>query len=357
MQETFASNWIAPAGPQIDAFEREFAAAVGMPHAVAVDSGTAALHLAMRSIGVQRGDEVFVSTFTFVASANAAVYEGAQPVFIDSETSSWNMDPVLLEEALREGAARRRLPRAVVVVHAYGQSADMAAIQAVCDRFGVPVVEDAAESLGATCGGRAAGTCGAAGVFSFNGNKIITTAGGGMLVTRDKAWAERAHRLATQARESTPHHEHTEIGYNYRMSNVLAAIGRGQLRVLERRVAARRANFEFYRSALQDLPGVTFMPEAPWGRSTRWLTCLTIDPAVAGVDRERVRRALEAGAIEARPLWKPLHQQPVFAGCESFGGAVADRLFAEGLCLPSGSNLRPEDLQRVAELIRGAFSD
>lgn len=350
--EAFQSNWIAPLGPHVDAFEREFAEAVGSPHAVALSSGTAALHLALLLAGVGPGDEVLVSSLTFSASVNPIVYLGATPAFVDSERGSWNMDPALLEEALEARARAGRLPKAVVVVHLYGQSADLDPILAACARFGVTVVEDAAEALGATYRGRAPGTFGQSGIFSFNGNKIITTSGGGMLVTADGELAAHARKLATQARDAAPHYQHSEIGYNYRLSNVLAAIGRGQLRVLEDRVAARRRNTELYREALGGLAGIEFMPEAPWGRHSRWLTCVTIDPESFGADRERVRLALEAENIEARPVWKPMHLQPVFARFPCTGGAVAEDLFTRGLCLPSGSNLEEAELERVVEVVR-----
>lgn len=383
VKEAFATNWIAPLGPHVDAFEREFATAVGSPHAAALSSGTAALHLALRLSGVKAGDEVFCSTFTFSASANPIVYEAAKPVFIDSERTSWNLDPALLEEALQDRAKKNRLPRAVVLVHLYGQSADIASIAALCDRYGVPLIEDAAEALGATyvapvigyrLPGKGAGegvsspitnnsitenstvtpgTVGRFGIYSFNGNKIITTSGGGMLVSHDEAAIRKARFLATQARDPAPHYQHSEIGFNYRLSNVCAAIGRGQLRVLADRVAARRRNTEFYRQAFADLPGIDFMPEAPWGRSTRWLTCIVVDPAKFGADREAVRVALEKENIEARPLWKPMHLQPVFAACDKFGGDVSAGLFERGLCLPSGSNLTAADLERVAAVVRG----
>ncbi len=350
--EAFASNWIAPLGPQVDAFEREFCESVGAAHGAALSSGTAAVHLALLLAGVERDDRVFVSTLTFSASVNPVAYLGARPVFLDSEERSWNMDPALLAQALEEAGRAGRLPRAVVLVHLYGQSADVDPVLEACRRWEVPLIEDAAESLGATYKGRAPGTFGTAGVFSFNGNKIITTSGGGMLVSGDAVLVEGARRLATQAREPAPHYEHTEIGYNYRLSNVLAAIGRGQLRVLPERVAARRRVFERYVAGLGDLPGIAFMPEAPWGRATRWLSCLTIDPAAFGADREAVRLALDARRIEARPTWKPMHLQPVFAGCERVGGSVAERIFASGLCLPSGSNLAEGDQDRVIETVR-----
>jgi pyridoxal phosphate-dependent aminotransferase EpsN len=265
------------------------------------------------------------------------------------------MDPVLLERELRRRALRGRLPRAVVLVHLYGQSADVSPIVDACTRYGVPLIEDAAEALGAQYHTRAPGTFGRFGIYSFNGNKIITTSGGGMLVTPDSALAAHALKLATQARDQAPHYEHSEIGYNYRMSNVLAAVGRGQLRHLEERVVARRRNFEFYVQALRELPGISFMPEAPWGRHTRWLTTLTIDPSEFGADRETVRMALSKENIEARPLWKPMHCQPVFANCKSVGGAVSESLFADGLCLPSGSNLSAAELERVVNVIHRVY--
>ncbi|MDD3179524.1 MAG: DegT/DnrJ/EryC1/StrS family aminotransferase [Opitutaceae bacterium] len=365
VQEAFATNWIAPLGPQVDAFETEFAAHVGSAHAAALSSGTAALHLALRWVGVQPGDEVFCSSLTFSASANPIAYEAGRPVFIDCDRAFWNMDPALLAEALADRAKAGRLPKAVILVHLYGQSADIDPIEKSCREYGVPLIEDAAEALGALYYGTAPskgrgqevkgispGTRGLCGVFSFNGNKIITTSGGGMLVSNDKALIDKARFWATQSRDPAPHYQHSEIGFNYRLSNVLAAIGRGQLRVLEQRVETRRRNFEFYRKAIGDLPGIEFMPEAPYGRCTRWLTCLTIDPAAFGADREQVRLALAEENIEARPVWKPLHLQPVFKDCPVFGGAVAADLFDRGLCLPSGSNLTEADLERVAAVVR-----
>jgi pyridoxal phosphate-dependent aminotransferase EpsN len=356
VEEAFRTNWIAPIGPHLDAFEREFCARFGFAHAVAVSSGTAAIHLALRLLGVRAGDEVACSTLTFAASANPILYEQARPVFIDSDEATWNMNPALLGEWLAMRARAGRLPRAVIIVDLYGQCADLERISASCARYGVPLIEDAAEALGATCAGRPAGAFGRMAVFSFNGNKIITTSGGGMLVSEDADLVKQARFLATQARDPAPHYQHSQLGFNYRLSNVLAGIGRGQLQVLDERVAARRRIFAHYVAALQDLPGVSFMPEAPFGRSNRWLTCLTIDPAKAGVDREQVRQALEAENIEARPVWKPLHLQPVFAGCEVVGGAVSDRLFNQGLCLPSGSAMTEDDLQRVIRIVRDVFS-
>jgi dTDP-4-amino-4,6-dideoxygalactose transaminase len=355
VSEALESNWIAPTGPQVDAFEREFADYVRAPHSLALNSGTAALHVALRLLGVAAGDEVIVSTLTFAASVNPIRYLNANPVFVDSERASWNMDPGLLADALERRVKTGRLPRAVVVVHLYGQAADLRRLLSVCESCAVPVIEDAAEALGATCDNNAAGTFGRCGFYSFNGNKIITTSAGGMLVSRDVDFIARAKKLAAQARDPAPHYEHSEIGYNYRMSNVLAAIGRGQLRVLEDRIAARRRNFDFYSRSLANLPGVMFQPEATWGRHTRWLTALTIDPVAFGADRETVRLALERENIEARPLWKPMHLQPVFKEFECVGGAVAEELFAQGLCLPSGSSLSTDELERVAETIRRVY--
>lgn len=353
--EAFATNWIAPVGPHVDAFEREFAARVRMPHAVALSSGTAALHLSMHGLGLQPGDEVICSTLTFSATVNPVLYEKAVPVFVDSDEATWNMAPSRLEEAIRDSLKRGRKPKAVVVVHLYGQSADLDAIDALCQQYEIQLVEDAAEALGATYKGRMPGTRGLCGAFSFNGNKIITTSAGGMLVTRDSRLADKARFWATQSRDPAPHYQHSEVGYNYRMSNVLAGIGRGQLAVLSHRVEARRRNCAYYQAALADLPGLQFMPEAAYGKPTRWLTCITIDPA-EGVDREKVRCALAAENIEARPVWKPMHLQPIFRDCRVYGGEIAARLFADGLCLPSGSNLTTEELDRVIDVIRAQWA-
>lgn len=351
--EAFETNWIAPLGANVDAFEHEFCELVGSSHALALSSGTAALHLSLIASGVGPGDEVLVSTLTFVASVNPIIYVGARPVFVDSDRKSWNMDPHLLCEEIERRARENRLPKAVMLVHLYGQSADIDPIAAVCEKYGVALIEDAAEALGADYKGRSPGTFGQSGIFSFNGNKIITTSGGGMLVSEDAALIAHARKLATQARDAAAHYQHSEIGFNYRLSNVCAGIGRGQLQVLEDRVNARRRNFHFYEETLGKLPGIEFMPEADFGRHTRWLTCLTIRPEEFGADREEIRLALEAENIEARPVWKPMHMQPIFAGCETIGGAVSEELFEYGLCLPSGSNLRTDELERVAELVSG----
>jgi pyridoxal phosphate-dependent aminotransferase EpsN len=351
--DAFDSNWIAPLGPHVDALEKEFAAIVGRKHSVALSSGTAALHLALLLLDVGPGDEVLTSTFTFAATANAVTYAGATPVFIDSDRATWNMDPDLLAEELHACARRNKLPKAVLVVDLYGQCADYEPIRRACARYEVPIIEDAAEALGASYDGHAAGTFGAVAAFSFNGNKIITAGGGGMLACDRADLAEQARFLATQARDPAPHYEHSVVGYNYRMSNLLAAVGRGQLQVLEDRVSQRRANFEFYRDTLGDVPGIAFMPENPRGRSTRWLSCILVEPEDFGATRDDVRLAMEAENIEARPTWKPMHLQPVFSDCRVRGGEVAEQIFEQGLCLPSGSNLRDEDLAGIAGVVRG----
>ena len=353
--DAFDSNWIAPLGPHVDAFERELGAIVGVSDVCALSSGTGGLHLALVLLGVGPGDEVLVSSLTFAATANAVTYVGAKPTFIDSELTSWNMCPDRLAEVLEQRKQAGRLPKAIIVVDLYGQCADYARIVPLAESYGVPIVEDAAEALGATHEGRPAGGFGAFGVFSFNGNKIITTSGGGALVSTRKDLIDRARFLATQSRDPAPHYQHSSIGFNYRLSNLLAAVGRGQLQVLADRVAARRANNAFYREALGDLPGLAFLPEAPWGTSTCWLTCITFDERASGVSREAVRLALVGADIEARPLWKPMHLQPVFASCEVAGGTVSADLFERGLCLPSGSSLRPDERAEIAEIIRDCF--
>jgi len=359
VEEAFRTNWIAPLGPHVDGFENELAAHVGIGHAAALSSGTAAIHLGLLLLGVQPGDTVFCSSLTFVGSCNPLLYCGARPVFIDSEPESWNMSPAALERALAWAKRESRLPRCVVVVNLYGQSADIDALLPLCERYGVPLLEDAAESLGALYKGRASGTFGRVGVYSFNGNKIITTSGGGMLVSDDADLVRRARKLATQAREPAPHYEHTEVGYNYRMSNVLAGIGRGQLRVLRERVEQRRRVFERYREALAGTDGLRWMPEAPGMYSTRWLTCFALEGGDAQVRRNELMRVLDRHSIEARPVWKPMHLQPLFAGAPYFAhadGAAADdvsaRLFQGGLCLPSGSNLTDAQIDRVIGHLR-----
>jgi dTDP-4-amino-4,6-dideoxygalactose transaminase len=350
--EAFDSNWIAPLGPQVNAFEREFAERVGAAHAAALSSGTAALHLALRILGVSAGDEVVTSTFTFAATVNAIRYVGARPVLIDCSRETWNLDPALLAEELEDCARRGRLPKAVVVVDLYGQCADYDPIIEACERFDVPLIEDAAEALGATYRGREAGTMGAMGAFSFNGNKIITTGGGGMLVSEHADCIEQARYLSTQARDPAPHYQHSTVGYNYRLSNLLAAVGRGQLRALDERVEQRRDVNARYRRELGDLPGIDFLPEADYGRSTCWLTCVTVDPGRFGADREAIRLHLEERNIESRPVWKPMHLQPVNRECRVRGGTVSASIFERGLCLPSGSALDDGDFDRILGAIR-----
>jgi dTDP-4-amino-4,6-dideoxygalactose transaminase len=347
----FDSNWIAPLGPEVDAFERDLAARVGVQDAAALSSGTAALHLALILLEVGPGDEVWTATLTFAATANAIRYVGATPVFIDSERESWNMDPALLREALRDASARGALPKALVVVDLYGQCADYDPILAACQEYGVPIIEDAAEALGATYRGKPAGSFGAIGVLSFNGNKIMTTSGGGALLCDDAALVERARHLASQARQPAAHYEHEEVGYNYRLSNLLAALGRAQLARLDGFVARRREINRRYRAAFEGLHGISFLPEAPGGRSTCWLTCVLLDKGRLGVGPQQVREHLETLNIEARPVWKPMHLQPVHQSCRMVGGAVAGDLFLRGLCLPSGSTLSNEAQQRVIDAI------
>lgn len=351
----FDGGWIAPLGPEVDAFEGELAEVTGRAEAVALSSGTAALHLALILAGVGEGDRVAVQDLTFAATANAVRYVGAEPVFIDSEPESWNMDPDLLAEALEAGKQRGQPVVAVITVDLYGQACDYSRIVPLCEEYGVTLIEDAAEALGATYRGRPAGSFGSLAALSFNGNKIITTSGGGALVTDAPDAAAKARFLATQARDPAPHYEHSEIGYNYRLSNLLAALGRSQLADLERRVECRRGHRAFYGDVLGDLPGVEFMPEIAGGRSTFWLTALTIDPAEAGVTRDDVRVHLESLDIEARPVWKPMHLQPVFSGCAYVGSGVSARLFERGLCLPSGSDLTDRDRALVAAEVRKVF--
>jgi dTDP-4-amino-4,6-dideoxygalactose transaminase len=344
------SGWIAPVGPDLSAFEETVAGIGGRAYGVGLSSGTAAIHLALLELGVGRGDDVLVSTFTFAATANAIVYCGARPVFIDSEASTWNLSPDLLEEELAERATDGRLPKAVLAVDLYGQCADYDRIAPICERYGVPLIEDAAEALGATYHGGRAGSFGAVGIFSFNGNKIVTTSGGGMLVTDDQRLAGRIRHLATQAREPVAHYEHTEIGYNYRLSNLLAALGRAQVADLDERIERRRRINRRYREALADRPGVGFQPVTPGHEPNCWLTCVTFDPAM-GTTPEDVRVALEAVDIEARPTWKPMHRQPVFEGADARIDGTSDEVFKTGLCLPSGSNLSEEQQDRVIETL------
>jgi pyridoxal phosphate-dependent aminotransferase EpsN len=351
--DAFTSNWVSTVGPNLTAFEEAFSGRIGRP-SVCLSSGTAAMHLGLRLLGVSPGDEVFCSTLTFIATVNPIRYLGAEPIFIDSEARSWNMDPGLLWSALRQKAAKNKLPRAIIVVHLYGQCADMDAILEAAGAFGVPVLEDAAEALGATYKGRPAGTLGKVAAFSFNGNKIITTAGGGMLASRDRKLVDKARFWSTQARDAGIAYEHSEMGYNYRMSNILAGIGRGQLEVLDLRVEQRRAIAFRYRDAFADLPGIKLMPQAPYGLTTNWLSCFLIDAAQFGCSRDELIQHLEAAEIDSRPVWKPIHLQELYATSERFGGAVAEDLYRRGICLPSSSSLSIEDQARVIDCVRSA---
>jgi dTDP-4-amino-4,6-dideoxygalactose transaminase len=356
VHEAFQSNYIAPLGPMVEAFEAEFAAYTGIPYCLALSSGTAAMHLALRELGVGAGDTVLASTLTFIGSVSPATFLGAAIAFIDSDWTSWNMDPDLLAAELAESAQKGRLPKAVIPTDLYGQCADLDRIKEICQPYGIPVVADAAESAGAKYKGRSAGFGSKASIFSFNGNKIITTSGGGMLASADKALIDHARKLSQQAREPELHYEHTEIGYNYRLSNVLAAIGRGQLRVLDQRVARKREIFAAYRQLLGDLPGIEFMPEPPYGQSNRWLTVVLINEKEFGAPIAAIHARLQAENIEFRPVWKPMHLQPVFKACKYWGNGVSEKIFRCGLCLPSGTALTQSDIERIASLIRSARS-
>lgn len=355
VDEAFKTNWIAPLGPNVDAFECELSSLVGSAHAAAVVSGTAAIHLALRLLDVGPGDTVFCSSLTFVGSANPIMYQGASPVFIDSDMVSWNMSVSALESAFKRFDSQGRLPKAVIVVNLYGQSADMDSLLDVCNRYSVPMIEDAAESLGAEYKGRASGTFGRLGIYSFNGNKIITTSGGGMLVSDDKELIDRARFLSTQARDPAPHYEHSEVGYNYRMSNILAGVGRGQLKVLKQRVEARRNIYFMYRDLLSDIEELDWMPEPSWSYSTHWLSVCVLNPEKTTVSPKAVIQALSQELIEARPIWKPMHLQPLFSNSDYFSHSeisVSDYLFDRGLCLPSGSNMTSNQIERVCDVIR-----
>lgn len=376
--DAFDSNYIAPLGPMVDAFEKEFSAYTNIPHCVALSSGTAATHLALRHLGVGPGDEVLASTLTFIGSVTPVTFMGATPVFVDSDTASWNMDPNLVEQELASAVKRRKLPKAVIPTDLYGQCCNLALLKSICARYDVPVICDSAEAMGARYEVRAedrpleassasvlhaqdssltslyrhAGFDAWASVYSFNGNKIITTSGGGMLASHDKALIDHARKLSQQARDAAPWYEHTEIGYNYRISNILAAIGRGQLQVLDERVRRKREILNRYQALLSDVPGISFMPEAPYGRANRWLTVVLIEPRQFGADTHRVREALERENIESRPAWKPMHQQPVFRSARVVGGRVSEHLFSQGLCLPSGTAMSDSDIERVSAVIR-----
>lgn len=352
VHEAFATNWISPVGPHINAFEEELAAYVGIPHCAALSSGTAAIHLGLIILGVRAGDEVICSTFTFSGSCNPIAYLGAIPVFVDSERETWNMDPDLLEEAILNRIKNGKKPKAIIVVHLYGMPARIDRLMEIANRHDIPVVEDAAEALGSTYLGRKLGTWGTLGVYSFNGNKIMTTSGGGALVSENGKFIQKARFLSTQAREPFPHYEHREVGYNYRLSNVSAAIGRGQLRVLDSHIQARRENFEFYKRIFQAVSNVHLLEEFSGAFCNRWLTCIILQRTDnQEFNPHSLRLFLESENIESRPLWKPMHRQPVFAEAPAFVSGVAEELFANGLCLPSGSNLSPAEFDRLSETL------
>ena len=354
VQEAFTTNWVSPVGPHITAFEKELAVYNSIGHVAALSSGTAAIHLALIILGVKPGDEVICQTFTFSGSCNPIAYTGATPVFVDSETDTWNLDPVLLEEAITDRIKKKgKKPAAIILVHLYGMPAKIREIMAVAKKFDIPVIEDAAEALGSTYQGQKLGTFGDFGIYSFNGNKIITTSGGGALASNNEKWIQKARFLATQARDPAPYYQHTEIGYNYRLSNICAGIGRGQLKVLDERVSARRENFEFYKREIGSLSGVKFLAEPDGMFSNRWLTTITFEKSDNQlVNTEKVRLALESENIESRPLWKPMHLQPVFMESPAYVTGVAQQIFEKGLCLPSGSNLTGAQKSRVAEKLK-----
>jgi len=355
VHEAFESNWIAPLGPHVDEFENEMCNYLGATHAAALSSGTAAIHLALIFLGVKSGDEVICQSFTFSASANPIVYQQATPIFIDSEKETWNLDPHLLEDAINVGIKRGKRPKAVIAVHLYGQSCKIDEIISICKKYEIPLIEDAAEALGSESNGKKLGTFGDFGILSFNGNKIITTSGGGMLISENEELIKKAKFLSTQARDDAPHYEHSQIGYNYRMSNVLAGIGRGQLEVIEDRVQRKREIFEYYKNQLSGIPGILFQPEIENTKSNKWLTAITIDPEIAGTNREEVRLAFEEENIDSRPLWKPMHLQPIFKDAPSYLNGISEKLFCDGLCLPSGTNLNDDELEYICKIIKNEF--
>lgn len=356
IHEAFDTNWVAPLGPNVDNFENDISAYLKEDvYVAALSSGTAALHLALVLVGVQAGDEVICQSMTFSASANPIAYLGATPVFVDSETDTWNISPALLEQAIQDRIAKGKTPKAIIPVHLYGMPAKINEIQAIADKYGIAVIEDAAEALGSHVDGKMCGTYGTISALSFNGNKIITTSGGGALVAHSKELAQKATFLATQARDAAPHYEHSHIGYNYRMSNICAGIGRGQMEVLAKRVEQRRAIYNRYYDKMKNLKGVSFVDEPVGYSSNRWLTTILIDPA-SGITRETLRLALEQDNIESRPLWKPMHMQPIFADAPFYGDGTSERLFRDGLCLPSGSNLTDADFLRIFKVIDAVFA-
>ena len=357
IKQAFNTNWIAPLGPNVDGFERDICNFTTSGYSTALSSGTAAIHLGLILLGVSAGDEVICPTFTFAASANPIIYQGATPIFIDSESDTWNMDPEILKEVIEERISKGKKPKAIIVVHLYGMPAKIDELMAIANRYEIPVLEDAAESIGSTFNGRHVGTFGKLGALSFNGNKIITTSGGGALISYDENLIIKAKFLATQARDEAEHYQHSEIGYNYRLSNICAGIGRGQMEVVDDRIAQRRYNFDFYRHAFALIPEIQFNLEKKGFFSNRWLTCLLIKPVDGGIKSEYIRKALSSENIESRPLWKPMHLQPVFKKYPFYGNGTAENLFNHGLCLPSGSNLSEEDLNRVSLAISGVFEN
>ncbi|KAA9333608.1 aminotransferase class I/II-fold pyridoxal phosphate-dependent enzyme [Adhaeribacter soli] len=354
VHKAFEDNYIAPAGPNLEGFERELCEITGASYALAVSSGTAAIHLALMVLGVQSGDEVICSSFTFIASVNPVLYQGATPVFVDSEPDTWNMSPDFLEQAIQDRMRKGKKPKAIILVHLYGMPAKLLELLEIARQYEIPVIEDAAEALGSTYKKQPAGRFGTIGIYSFNGNKIITTSGGGALISENQEYINRAHFLATQAKDPAPYYLHSEVGYNYRLSNISAGIGRGQLEVLEKRVKQRRENFQLYCDAFQKLEAISFLKEPAGHFSNRWLTTILIDSAT--VSPEQIRQHLETCDIESRPLWKPMHLQPVFKGLPYYGEKVSESLFEKGLCLPSGSNLSEEDLVRVVKEVKKVFA-
>ena len=352
IRQAFESNFIAPLGPMVEAFERELAEELKVSHVLSTASGTAAIQLALRCLDIQPGDEVWASTLTFIGSIAPIVYERARPVFIDADLKTWTLDPALLSEALAAAAKKNELPKVILPTDLYGQSCDLDVIVETAERYGIPVICDSAEAMGTEYRGRKAGSGALMAAYSFNGNKIITTSGGGALTSADEKLIQRARYLSTHAREPVVHYEHKEVGYNYRLSNILAAIGRAQLSVLAERVARRRKIFQRYVDGLADLPGIGFMPEASYGRHSRWLSVILIDAAQFGADSETIRLALEGHNIESRPVWKPMHRQPVFRGARAIGGGVAETFYAKGLCLPSGTGMSQFDQDRVIAIVR-----
>jgi dTDP-4-amino-4,6-dideoxygalactose transaminase len=348
VNEAFDTNWIAPLGPNVDGFENDLKGYLGLGNVAALSSGTSAIHLALVMLGITSGDEVIASTFTFSATVNPIVYQGAKPVLVDSESSTWNMSPALLRKAVEERIKAGKKPKAIILVHLYGMPAKIDELLEIAHEFSIPVIEDAAEALGSTYRGQKCGTFGLFGILSFNGNKIITTSGGGALVCRTTEEAVQARFLSTQSRDAAPHYQHTQIGYNYRMSNVVAGIGRGQMLVLDKHIANRRRNNQLYRDFIVNKPGIRILVEpSPDFYSNHWLSAIVVDPAITGFTREDLRLAFDSENIETRPLWKPMHLQPVFSDCLSFVDGTSEQLFEQGLCLPSGSNLIQEDFDRI----------